>query len=131
MRIAIASSDANKISDCFARCAVFIIYEGSPSEIRKLGLRANSIFVGGKGGCLKQNRHPSGKNFTEYLINTLEDCDIIISKAMARDLVDRFQQEQTKIILTSEKKAKKAVERCVKQELLHLPENACVKCSYT
>ncbi|MFC1557559.1 NifB/NifX family molybdenum-iron cluster-binding protein [candidate division KSB1 bacterium] len=81
-KIAVASSDGNKISEHFGRSACFIIYEIANNEVTGREIRNNTFTPHARGECDDGEGKHNHNHSHSSIIAALGDCAGVISYGM-------------------------------------------------
>ena len=107
MRIAIASDDQQTISHHFGRAKGFVVVDIRNKEIVSKTYRETTAGGGcGSGGC----NH-------EAMINTIKDCDFVISYGMGMGIYTGLMTRDITAIVTDEEDVEQAITEFINDNL--------------
>lgn len=99
MKIAVASDDGKTIAHHFGRAKGFKIFEIKDKKIVKESYRKN---IGKSSGECGSCDHAT-------MINTIKDCDIVVSYGMGRKIYEDLLENEVTPVVTEESKVDKAI----------------------
>lgn len=121
MKIAIPSDEGTYLCQHFGRTLGFSIFEVADGQILNQEYRPNN-FTGHALGQHQEHHHGAehddhAQHSHSRILNSLNDCEIVIAGGMGRRLVDDLTAAGKKIYITSQPETRKAVELFLNDEL--------------